>query len=130
MVGGAGAGSRMQGLADRIASSTGWRRRGIALAAGLVGALILAPVNLGLALVVPMVVAVWLLDGLAARPGSKLRSAFGAGWWLGFGYHLAGFWWLGAAFLVDPDFKWLLPVGVVGVPALLALFTGAGFVVA
>ena len=120
----------MPRLADRVASSMVWRRRGLALAAGLVGALILAPVNLGVALVVPMGVAVWLLDGIAARPGWSWRATFGAGWWLGFGYHLAGFWWLGAAFLVDPDFKWLLPLGVVGVPAMLALFTGAGFVLA
>ena len=120
----------MPRLADRVASSRGWRRRGLALAAGLVGALILAPLDLGFALVVPMGVAVWLLDGIAVRPGWNWRETFGAGWWLGFGYHLAGFWWLGAAFLVDPEFKWLLPLGVVGVPALLALFTGFGLVLA
>ena len=120
----------MSGIADRAASLRGWRRRGLALAAGLVGALILAPIDLGLALVVPMSLAVWLLDGIATRPGWSWRATFGTGWWLGFGYHLAGFWWLGAAFLVDPEFKWLLPLGVVGLPALLALFTGAGFVLA
>ncbi len=120
----------MPRLADRVASSRGWQRRGLALAAGLVGALILAPIDLGLALVVPMCGAVWLLDGIAAGRGWGWRATFGAGWWLGFGYHLAGFWWLGAAFLVDPEFKWLLPLGVVGMPAMLALFTGAGFVLA
>ncbi len=120
----------MPHLVDRVASSRGWRRRGLALAAGLVGALILAPINFGLALVFPMAVAVWLLDGIAARPGWSWRATFGTGWWLGFGYHLAGFWWLGAAFLVDPEFKWLLPLGVIGVPAILAVFTGAGIVVA
>ena len=120
----------MPRLSDRIAASGDWRCRGLALVAGLAGALILAPVDLGPALVVPMCVAVWLLDGIAARPGWSWRSTFGAGWWLGFGYHLAGFWWLGAAFLVEPEFRWLLPLGVVGVPAMLALFTGAGFVLA
>ena len=120
----------MPRLADRVASSRGWTRRGLALAAGLVGALILAPVDLGLALIVPASVAVWLLDDIAARPRPGWRAAFEDGWWLGFGYHLAGFWWLGAAFLVDPQFEWLLPVGVLGVPAMLALFTGVGFVLA
>ena len=118
----------MQRLAASVAASTGWRRHLVALLAGIAGALILAPVDLGPALVVPMVVAVWLLDG--GSPLKRWRRAFVDGWWLGFGYHLAGFWWLGAAFLIDPDFTWALPLGVVGVPALLALFTGVGFVVA
>src|SRR5690606_38066959 len=40
---------------------------------------------------------------------------------------LAGLWWLGAAFLVDADeFAWLMPLGVVALPALLALFWGFG----
>ena len=120
----------MPPLADRFAASRGWRRRGLALAAGAVGALVLAPVDLGVALIVPMCAAVWFLDGIATQSAKRWRSAFETGWWLGFGYHLAGFWWLGAAFLVDPDFKWLLPLGVVGLPALLALFTGAGLVLA
>ena len=81
-----------------------------------------------------MVVAVLLLDSTAAESGGPrlavLRGAFGDGWWLGFGYFVAGFWWLSAAFLIDPDFTWALPLGVLGLPALLALFFGAGFVLA
>ena len=39
-----------------------------------------------------------------------LRRGGRVGWWFGFGYFLAGLWWLGAAFLVDADkFAWLLP---------------------
>ena len=49
---------------------------------------------------------------------------------MGFGYFVAGFWWLSGAFLIDPDFTWALPFGVLGLPALLALFIGAGFVLA
>ena len=45
------------------------------------------------------------------------------GWSWGFGYFLAGLWWLGAAFLVEADaFAWPMPLGVVGLPAALALF--------
>ena len=62
----------------------------IALLAGAFGALALAPIGLGPALVVPMVAAVWLLDGTAMDDGglrpAALRRAFGVGWWLGFGY--------------------------------------------
>lgn len=130
----------MQRIADTVVSATGWARRLIALGAGAVGALALAPLNVGPALVVTMVVAVWLIDGCGGeeaadtrwlRPGWRaLRRAFGAGWWLGFGYFVAGFWWLSAAFLIDPEFVWELPIGVLGVPALLAVFTGLGFAAA
>ena len=123
-------------LADTVVRSRGWRRWLIAFAAGAFGALALAPVSLGPALIVTMVVAVWLVDGSASEEaGSRprlraLRRAFGAGWWLGFGYFVAGFWWLSAAFLIDPDFTWALPFGVLGLPALLALFFGVGFALA
>ena len=88
-------------------------------------------------MIVPMSVAVWLIDGSAeAAPGgatrwASLKSAFAAGWWWGFGYHLAGLWWLGSAFLVDADqFLWALPLGVVGLPIFLALFPALGFALA
>ncbi len=62
---------------------------------------------------------------------AALRNAFGAGWWWGFGYFVAGFWWLGAAFLVEPqDFVWAMPLGVFGLPAFLALFPAFGFALA
>ena len=66
---------------------------------------------------VPMTVAVWLIDGAWDDDGAagprRLRAAFGAGWWLGFGYFVAGLWWIGAACLVDGDkFVWALPLGV------------------
>ena len=37
------------------------------------------------------------------------------GWWFGFGYFLAGLYWVGFAFLVDAKtFGWLLPFAVIG----------------
>ena len=60
-----------------------------------------------------------------------MLSAAGTGWWWGFGYFLAGLWWLGSAFLVDADeFLWAMPLGVIGLPAALALFHAAGFAIA
>ena len=129
----------MRAAAAFVAGSHGWRRRLTALFAGAFGALALAPINAAPALVVTLVVAVWLLDGCAtdhpssgrAWPGGRaLRAAFGAGWWLGFGYFLAGFWWLGSAFIIEPEFLWALPLGIVGLPILLSLFIGSGFVIA
>ena len=53
------------------------------------------------------------------------------GWWFGFGYFVAGLYWIGYAFLVDAKtFGWLLPFAVLGLPAGLALFTGLGLALA
>src|SRR6202040_791777 len=133
----------MLAIAASIILAAGWRRRLIALAAGATGALAMAPFNFSPALAVPMTVAVWLIDGCAETlqmpPGRRFRlglpvaagRAFGVGWWWGFGYFLAGLWWLGAAFLVEGDkFAWALPLGVAGLPAALAIFPGLGFMLA
>ena len=94
------------------------------------------PVGFAPAMIVPMVAAVWLIDGAsdeseAGAPFARLWSAFSVGWWWGFGFFLACFWWLGAAFLVDADhFAWALPLGVVGLPAGLGLFPAIGFALA
>ena len=50
-------------FADRIILSWGWGRRGLAFAAGACGALAMAPFDLFPAFFIPMVVAVWLIDG-------------------------------------------------------------------
>jgi apolipoprotein N-acyltransferase len=80
-------------------------------------------------------VLVFLIDGATARDGAgllrRLAPAAWVGWLFGFGYFVAGLWWLGAAFLVDADeFAWALPLGVVALPAGLALFWAAGAAVA
>ena len=44
---------------------------------------------------------VWLIDGCGAVPLGGVLTAAGIGWWFGFGYFLAGLYWVGNAFLVD-----------------------------
>ncbi len=128
-------------LAQYVVLSSGWRRRLIAALAGACGALAMAPVDLFPAMIIPMTMAIWLLDGSAhAEAGGVLsgralwasvHAAADAGWWWGFGYFVAGLWWLGSAFLVEADkFAWLLPFGVLGLPAVLALFPAFGFALA
>ena len=122
----------MLSIAQRVILADSWPRRMIALGGGAFGALALAPLGFFPAFFVPMVLAVWLIDGSAGPTlGAGLRRAAGAGWWMGFGYFVAGLWWLGAAFLAEADrFAWALPLGVLGLPAGLALFTAFGFVLA
>lgn len=119
----------MDRLAQAVILSWGWRRRFIALGAGAASALAQAPFFAFPVLWLTFPVFVWLLDGsvATARRGGARRfwPAFSAGWWFGFGYFLAGLWWIGAAFLVDAEqFAWLLPVAVLALPAGLALFWG------
>ena len=123
-------------LVEGVILSWGWRRRAIAFVSGAVGALALPPFSLFALIALPLTIAVWLIDGAQDRGSGRpliasMRAAFGAGWWMGFGYFLAGLWWVGAAFLVEADkFAWALPLGVVALPAVLAVFPAVGFAIA
>jgi apolipoprotein N-acyltransferase len=121
----------MDRLAHAVILSWGWRRRGIAFGAGALSALAMPPFFVFPILWITLPTFVWLIDGAVERAPSgrisRLGPAFSAGWWFGFGYFLAGLWWVGGAFLVEADeFAWLLPLVVLGLPALLALFWGIG----
>src|SRR5215467_9699713 len=70
-------------------------------------------------------------DLACRRFSSGALNAALAGWCFGFGYFLAGLYWIGYAFLVDvKTFGWLLPIAVAGLPACLALYTALGLGVA
>jgi apolipoprotein N-acyltransferase len=114
-------------LAHRVVLAWGWRRALIAFGAGAVSALALSPTDLWPVLFLTLPIVVWLVDGAAAGRLGGLPSAFVAGWWFGFGYFLAGLYWIGHAFLVDAKtFGWLLPFAVVALPAGMAIYTGFG----
>ena len=119
----------MERLAGRIILLWGWRRALAALIAGALAALAQPPFDFFAACLVAFPVLVLLLDGAASQPGERLvrraLRSFSIGWWFGFGYFLAGLWWTGAALLVEAElFAWALPLAVLGLPALLALFWG------
>jgi apolipoprotein N-acyltransferase len=124
-------------FARNVILAWGWPRRMIAFLSGATGALAMPPLSFAPAMIVPLALAVWLIDGSVDRGArettrwASLRAAFGVGWWWGFGYFVAGLWWLGSAFLVEPDkFAWALPLGVLGLPAALAFFPALGFALA
>jgi len=108
-----------------VFQSDALRRYVLASCAGAIGALSMAPFDILPAMMVTLSVAIALLDR-----ADSIKTAALSGWWLGFGYFVAGLWWLGVAFFVDASFIWAAPFGVFGLPALLALFFAAGFALA
>ncbi len=122
---------KLRRIAYSVVLAWGWRRAAIAFIAGALSVLALAPVNAWPVLFLTFPIIVLLLDGSGAGALGGIGSAAIAGWCFGFGYFLAGLYWVGFAFLVDvKTFGWLLPFGVIGLPALLALFTSLGFALA
>jgi apolipoprotein N-acyltransferase len=120
---------RAAGLA--IILSWGWKRAAIALVAGALSALAMAPFNAWPVLFLTFPVAVWLIDGAGAGRLGGIPAAAMTGWWFGLGYFVPGLYWIGYAFLVDAStFAWLLPFAILGLPAYLALFTALGFALA
>ena len=118
-------------LAHWIVLSWGWRRALVAFCAGGVSVLALAPFDAWPVLFFTFPILVWLVDGAAGGRLGGLPSAAIAGWWFGFGYFLAGLYWVGHAFLVDvKTFGWLLPFAVIALPAGMACYTGFGLALA
>jgi apolipoprotein N-acyltransferase len=122
-------------LAKRVKGLGGWRRRATAIVAGAASVLALAPFFIWPILWITLPVLVWLIDGAIEgatrtpqgrwyrRPAA---TAAEIGWWFGFGYFLAGLFWIGEAFLVDAEsFAVLMPLAVLLMPAGLALFYAA-----
>lgn len=94
--------------------------------AGAVAVLGQAPFDFPLACFVAFPLLVWLLDDdSTTAAGPRLTKSFATGYWFGFGYFLAGLWWVGGALLVEADsFAWALPFAVLGLPLLLAAYYG------
>ena len=87
---------------------------------GVIAAGAMPPLDVTPLLVVSFSGLVWILDGTPTR-----RAAFAVGWWFGFGFLLAGLYWIAVALTVDiAKFWWLMPFAAAGLPAALALFSG------
>ena len=122
---------KLRAAALAIILSWGWKRAAIALVAGALSSLAMAPFNAWPVLFLTFPVLVWLIDGAGGGRLQGLPAAAMAGWWFGLGYFVPGLYWIGNAFLVDaPTFAWLMPFAVLGLPAYLALFLAFGFALA
>ena len=118
-------------LAHTIVLAEGWWRILIAFLAGASSTLALPPTDVWPLPFITFPILVWLVDGAAGGRFGGVLAAAAVGWWFGFGYFLAGLYWVGHAFLVDAKtFGWLLPFAVVALPAGMALYTAFGLALA
>ena len=116
----------MNALAARLAGVRGWRRVILTFLLGVIATAAMPPISFTPALLVAFPALVWILDG----SGRAWRAALD-GWWFGFGFFVAGLYWISYALLTDAtQFAWLIPFAAMGVPALLALFTAAAALLA
>ncbi len=98
----------LQRTALWLASLTRWHRHLAALLLGVLAAASLPPVDMTPVLLISFPGLVWLTDG-----NTGYRSAFALGWSFGFGFFVAGLYWIAAALFVDiAQFWWLVPFAV------------------
>ena len=122
---------KLRAAALSVILAWGWKRAGIALAAGVLSTLAMAPFNAWPILFLTFPILVWLIDGAAAGQWRGVPAAAWSGFCFGFGYFVPGLYWTGYAFFVDaPTFAWLSPFAVLGLPAYLALYPALGFALA
>ncbi len=107
-------------LAQDVAALSGWRRYGLAFVLGLAAAAAMPPLDLAPLLAVALPGLLWLDDGSASA-----NASFRLGWVFGFGFFLAGLYWIAAALFVDIGRFWsLVPFAAAGLPAGFAIYIG------
>ena len=112
-------------LALALTQARGYRRLAIAAGLGAVSALAFEPFGAFPLLLLSYAALVLLLDG-ASMSARRVRDAALTGWGFGFGFFLVGHYWIGYAFLVDPEeHAWQMPFAIVFLSAGLALFFAA-----
>src|SRR5690606_16266392 len=101
-------------------------RRAVAFALGIGATLTLAPFYL-FPLIIPAYGGLFLLvDGAPSH-----KKAFADGWWWGWGFYISGLYWFCAALLTDPEkFAWAIPLALLALPAIIALYSGLAAVLA
>jgi apolipoprotein N-acyltransferase len=117
----------MTRLAEWTMLAHGWRQFLLLLVLGAIAGTSVPPLFILPALFVTFPFWVWALDGAERRRGLGLifGPAFGIGFAFGWGYFIVAFHWLGAAFFVEGGwFLALMPMAILALAALIALFWG------
>ena len=111
---------RLVSAAAAIGELRGWRRGLLGFLAGILAATSLPPLFLLPLLWVSFPILFFLING--AR---SLRTAIADGWWFGFGYFLAGLYWISLSLLVESEkFAWMIPLALLLIPGVLACSIG------
>lgn len=115
----------MTALNSWVSNLSGFKKYLLAFVLGTLIAAALPPLNLIFLLPVSFTGLLWILGTSTTR-----RQAFLAGWWFGWGQFIAGLYWIGVAFTVDAKTHALLmPLPVLVLPAILAIFSGCATLV-
>jgi apolipoprotein N-acyltransferase len=115
-------------LRARVGALNGWQAALLLFLAGAVSALAMAPYHVWPLLAVGLIVLMWSVDR-AHGMGQGLKSAFFRGFMFGFGYFLAGTFWLSFAFITrGPEFIPLIPLALPLFSGFLALYWGGAMV--
>jgi apolipoprotein N-acyltransferase len=93
-----------------------WQAWLVCFLAGAASALAFAPMNAFYVLPLTLPLLYLLLDAASSRRGSVLRGFF-----FGYGYAMAGTYWIAYALAVDIErFGWLIPISTLGLSAVMA----------
>jgi len=96
------------------------KRYGLAFCLGALAALALAPFYALFLLVPAFCGLLWLVYGARGA-----RPAFFVAWWFGLGHFSVGLYWIANALLTDAArFGWMIPFAIMGLSAILAVFSG------
>jgi len=108
-------------IKGRLKRLVGWRRWLTLGTLGMMAALALPPLYLLPFLIPAFSCLLWIIKD---NSGSGFSfAAFRDGWWFGFGFSVAGLYWIGFAFFVDAEqYGLLAPLAVTGMAGGMALF--------
>lgn len=131
----------MQGIVGALTRLAAWlaerpagQRFALSVLAGALTVFAMPPFGFWPLLLVTYPVLLWLIDGIEPDARNRFagwRATAATAWGFGFGFFLAGLFWIGSAFLVEADqFAWMLPFVAVIMPGGLALFFAGAAVTA
>jgi apolipoprotein N-acyltransferase len=96
-----------------------WQAHLLAFVMGAIATLALPPVEWWFALIPAFCMFYLLVDAV------PFKTAFGRGWWFGLGHFTTGLYWITFSLGVELEkFFWLIPFALLGLPAIVALYTG------